>query len=161
MKTLNIYGESRFEKHTKTREACRGIVVSKGKILLTYEVNKDQWITPGGGKENDETLEVCCMRELAEETGYIVKPQNHFLTINTYYEEWFFINHYFVCELIGETKRQLTGEEVLVGLEPKWIPLEEAIKIFSTYEAYRDINEMKRRAYLREYRALTHFIEIR
>jgi hypothetical protein len=41
-KTLDIYGENHFVKHTKTREACRGIGVSEDKILLTYEVNTDQ-----------------------------------------------------------------------------------------------------------------------
>lgn len=161
MKILNIYGESRFEKYTKTREACRGIVVSHEKILLTYEVNRDQWVTPGGGLENDETFEECCVRELTEETGYIVKPHKQYLTINAYYEEWFFVNHYFMCELIGETKRKVTGEEALVGLEPRWIALEEAVKIFSKHQDYANVNEMKRRAYLREYKALSHFMRIR
>lgn len=41
MKILNIYGDNRLETYTKTREACRGIVVSDEKILLAYEVNTD------------------------------------------------------------------------------------------------------------------------
>ena len=32
MKILDIYGDNRFEKYTKTREACRGIVVSDEKF---------------------------------------------------------------------------------------------------------------------------------
>ena len=39
METINIFGENRFETSTKTRKACRGIVISNGMILLTYEVN--------------------------------------------------------------------------------------------------------------------------
>lgn len=39
MKTIDIYGENRFEQYTKVREACRGIVIDNGRILLTYEVN--------------------------------------------------------------------------------------------------------------------------
>lgn len=70
MKTIDIYGDNRFEKQTKTRVACRGIVISDGKILMSYEVKTDQWFIPGGGLENDENLEECCVRELAEETGY-------------------------------------------------------------------------------------------
>ena len=27
METINIYGDNRFARHTKIREACRGIVV--------------------------------------------------------------------------------------------------------------------------------------
>lgn len=72
MKTIDIYGDNRFEKQTKTRVACRGIVLSKGNILLSYEVNTDQWFIPGGGLEADESLEECCSRELAEETGCVV-----------------------------------------------------------------------------------------
>ena len=36
METINIYGENRFAEHTKIREACRGIVVKDGNILLSY-----------------------------------------------------------------------------------------------------------------------------
>ena len=47
MKIINILGENRFEVQTKTREACRAIVIRDGQILLTYEVNMDQWFIPG------------------------------------------------------------------------------------------------------------------
>lgn len=161
MKLLNIYGDNRHKKHTKTREACRGILISEEKILLTYEVNTDQWFIPGGGLEINESLEDCCVRELAEETGCIVKTNKHYLKINEYYEEWFFISHYFVCDFIGETKRKLTEREVEVGLEPKWISLNEAIEIFSKHQEYACENEMKRGAYLREYNALSYFIKMK
>lgn len=45
METINIYGDNRFEKYTKIREACWGIVIKDGKILLSYEVNTDQSCT--------------------------------------------------------------------------------------------------------------------
>lgn len=158
IRVIEIHGENRFEKVAKVREACRGIVVSEGKILLTYEVNTDQWFIPGGGLEQGENLEICCVRELAEETGYLIDAKKCFLTIHEYYEEWLFTNHYFVCEIVGETARQLTEREVLVGLEPRWIPLETAMEIFSQYPEYAKKDEMKRGAYLREYRALQSFI---
>jgi len=159
MKTINILGQDRFEQHTKTREACRGIIICEDKILLTYEVNTDQWFTPGGGLENNESHEECCIRELAEETGYVVKPVKHFVTVNEYYEEWFFASYYYTCELIGKTKRKLTKAEIKNGLEPRWIPLKDAIDIFSKHQDYADENEMKRGSYLREYNALLYFID--
>lgn len=159
MEVINIYGDNRFEKYTKIREACRGIIVSNEKILLTYEVNTDQWFIPGGGIEESEGLEDCCVRELAEETGHIVKTNKQFVTINEYYEEWFFISHYFVCVVIGKIERNLTERETEVGLEPRWIPLKDAIEIFSKHQDYAEENEMKRGAYLREYKALCYFIE--
>lgn len=158
MKIIDIYGENRFEQYIKVREACRGIVIKNDKILLTYEVNTGQWFIPGGGLEINESLEDCCIRELAEETGYIVKPKKQYLTINEYYEEWFFVSHYYICDYVGETKRALTEREIEVGLEPRWISLEEAIDIFSKHQDYADKNEMKRGAYLREYKALLSYV---
>ena len=63
MKEINIYGANRFETSTKSREACRGIVINNNNILLTYEVNTDQWFIPGGGLESGENPEECCIRE--------------------------------------------------------------------------------------------------
>lgn len=158
MKTIEILGDNRFPEQTKTRAACRGVVISEGKILLTYEVNTDQYFVPGGGLEGQESLEECCIRELAEETGYVVKPLYQYLTIHEYYEEWFFVSHYFVCEVQGETARKLTEREAEVGLEPRWIPFEEAVEIFSKHQDYAAEDEMKRGAYLREYEALCQII---
>lgn len=159
MKTIEIFGENRFEVQTKTRVACRGIVLSDEKILLTYERNTDQYFIPGGGLEGEESLEECCMRELAEETGYVVRPGRQFVTIHEYYEEWFFVSHYFICEIQGETVRKLTEREQEAGLEPKWVPLREAVEIFSRHQEYAAEDEMKRGAYLREYEALSYLAE--
>ena len=159
MEVINIYGNNRFEKYTKTREACRGIIISDEKILLTYEVNTDQWFIPGGGIEDNESLEDCSVRELAEETGYIVRANKQILTMNEYYEEYLYVSHFFVCETIGVTKRKLTEREAKVGLEPRWIPLKDAIDIFSRHQDYAEENEMKRGSYLREYKALCYCVE--
>lgn len=160
MKTIDIYGEKYFEQYVKIREACRGIVIRDDQILLTYEVNTDQWFIPGGGLENKETLEACVGRELAEETGCIVNPKYKYLTINEHYEDWLFISHYFVCEYVDDTERTLTEMEALNGLEPRWICISEAVDIFSKYQDYyADENKMKYGAYLREYKALLSYVD--
>ena len=158
MEMINIYGDNRFTEYTIVRDACRGIVIRDGTILLTYEVNTDQWFIPGGGLEGNETVQQCCIRELAEETGFVVNPLNQFATINEYYEEWKYISNYFICEITGETQRLLTKREAEVGLEPRWIPLQEAVTIFSRHQDYAH-DEMKRGAYLREYKALLAFMD--
>lgn len=161
MDVVDIRGDKIDAEYSRIREDCRGIVIDNGKILLVYDVNTDQWFIPGGGLECGETLEACCIRELQEETGCIVKLSKPYLTINEYYEEWLFKSHYFICEIIGKTKRKLTKMERVVGLEHRWIPLVEALEIFSKHQDYVDANEMKRGAYLREYKALCSFIKIR
>lgn len=159
MLTHDIFGDNRFDSPTEERHACRGIVVRDGIILLSYETATDQYFIPGGGLEENETLNECCIRELSEETGYAVNPTEHFLTVNEYYEEWHFISHYFRCEITGETERKLTKRELDVGLVPVWLPLFDAIDIFSKHADYREENEMKRGAYLREYTALSFYVE--
>ena len=160
MKTVEIIGANAHEHFEKTRIACRGIIIENGQILLTYEENTDQWFIPGGGLEGDETLAQCCIRELAEETGFLVNVGEHFLTLEEYYAEWRYESHYFVCERVGETERKLTEGEKKAGLVPRWIDLSAAVETFSRHQEYAQISEMKRGGYLREYKALLAFLEV-
>ena len=154
MKEIVIYGANRHEKATKTRIACRGVILSEGKVLLVHEEALDKWLIPGGGLEEGETLAECCIREMAEETGILVQPKQCYLTIHEYYEQWHLISHYFLCEKLGDTQQHLTDYEAKAGLTPKWRPLEDAVQCFSEHPKYEGVNEMRRGAYLREYTAL-------
>lgn len=58
-----------------------GICVNEEKQILMVKQGKPDekklWTVPSGGKEDDETYEACCIREINEETGYdagVVKP---------------------------------------------------------------------------------------
>ncbi len=157
MKTLEILGANRFEAFTRTRSGSRAVIVRGGMILLSHETVSGWYLIPGGGTEAGETPEECCVREAEEETGYIVRPVREFLTLFEYYEEYRYISHYFVCEAIGKGRLQLTEAEKERGAEPLWIPLREAIGIFSRHREYADVSEEKRVAYLREYTALTEY----
>lgn len=160
MKILDIYGDNRFDIFTKTRTSCRGIVIKDDNILLTYEINTDIYNIPGGGLEANEDLQDCCIREIAEETGYKVEPTEEFFLTNEYYEEWLYISHYYICKCVGETERKLSPREIKVGMEPVWVPLNEAIEIFSKHQDYAATDEEKRGIYLREYNALRALSEL-
>ena len=41
-------------------------------------------------------------------------------------------------------------------MEPKWITIDETISIFSNHESYRNVDEMRRGMYYREYTALKY-----
>lgn len=157
MKTIEILGDDREPVYTKTVEGCRGILIRGGKILLSYYRNEDQYLIPGGGLEAGEALVECCERELAEETGILVDPHTHYLTLEEYYHEYYFKSHYFLCEFVGECKQRLTENEIKTGLEPVWVDFDEAVRIFSTYKSYKDTNEMRYGAYYREWIALTEY----
>ncbi len=157
MKTIEIIGDNHFATWTERRVACRGIVVRGEKVLLSYEEKTDQYGIPGGGAEEHESLEACCCREIAEETGIVVSVGERYLIMKEFYEEWMYETHFFVCEAIGETARKLTAREQKTGLVPRWIKLEEALSVFSKHQEYAEAEEEKRGIYLREYTALCEF----
>ena len=161
MKTIEISGANRFETFTRTRAGCRAVVERGGMILLSHETVSSWWLVPGGGMEGDETPEECCVRETEEETGLIVRPLRQFLTLNEYYEEYRYISHYFVCEVTGSGQMRLTDAEKRRGLEPCWLPLQEAVGLFSQHQSWAEISEEKRGSYLREYTALREYLKIR
>ena len=161
MKEIEISGANRFETFTKTRAGSRAVIVREGMILLSHETVSGWWLIPGGGMEAGETPETCCVRETEEETGLIVRPLRQFLTLYEYYEEYRYISYYFVCEVTGSGQMHLTAEEKRRGLEPQWMPLQEAVDIFSRHQSYADVSEEKRGSYLREYTALQEYMKLR
>jgi 8-oxo-dGTP diphosphatase len=57
-------------------EGASCICVHEGKLLMVLQGTPEEekrWSTPSGGLEIGETLEECCIREVWEETGYVVK----------------------------------------------------------------------------------------
>lgn len=112
IQTIDIIGKNHFETWTKTRIACRGLIIQNGKILLSYETkNQNQYMIPGGGLEENESEIECCKREIE------------------------------------------------VGMEPRWVPVEDAIEIFSKHNDYAETDEMRRGMYFREYTALTNILK--
>ncbi len=160
VKTVEIHGANAYKTFSKTRAGCRGIVIKDSLMLISHEVNTDYFLIPGGGLEKGETPEECCAREVCEETGYIVKPVVPFITINEYYEEYKFISHYFLCDVIGKTRQNLTPEEIKRGLISEWISSAKMLELYSKHEDFAATNEEKRGAYLREYTALKEYFEI-
>ncbi len=155
---LNQYSRNFTDPPLKTREAGRGIVVEDNKILLTHELNTGVYMSPGGGIEDGETLEECCVRELREEAGVEVKTVRQFLRINEYCPECLYVSNYFICEKIGQCSQSLTEIEMEHGAVPEWIEIEKALSLFGEYSTKReDIASL----YLREYTMLNKYLELK
>lgn len=154
MEIISITGDNYFGNWEQTRTACRGIILRDSMLLLSYETVTGQWMLPGGGLEDGEDERDCCAREVAEETGFLVRPSDCVLEIDEYYEDWKWVNRYFVCEVTGKTAVKLTEREQAVGMEPRWLPAEEITGIFSQHASWADTDEMRRGMYQREYTAL-------
>lgn len=154
MKVRNIYGEGYDGQESPPRIACRAVVMQDGKLLLSYETKTGQWMLPGGGLEDGETDAECCVREVEEETGLLVEASDCFLEIHEYFPDSQWVNRYFLCSVRGEGHRQLTQQEIKVGMEPRWLPFAEIKGIFNGHQAYAETDEVRRGMYFREYTAL-------
>ena len=142
------------------RHASRGILVEDGKVLLGYAVYGGIIMIPGGGVEGDETYAECCAREMLEETGMKVKVLDEYLEIEELFDVWRHINHYFICELIEDTGvTHFTEAEIEAGYKAVWLPIEDALAIFETYEDYRKDDIPVYGLYKREYIALQEAIK--
>ena len=155
MKTIDIIGANYFGAWTDERTACRAVIIQDGRMLLSYETRTGQWMLPGGGLEEGETQAQCVAREVAEETGVAIRPGACALEIDEYYEGWKFVNRYFLADAVGAAPMRLTERELEVGMEPRWLPVDEIMAIFAGHQSWADTDEMRRGMYLREYTALT------
>lgn len=68
------------------REACFGIYVEDGKILLALNIERNQIEMIGGGKQSGESNEDCLSREFMEEIGARVEGMIPFADIKCYWK---------------------------------------------------------------------------
>ena len=68
------YGE-RIGRTAQLKLGCAAIIPDDTgkKIVLTRRTDNGRWCLPGGVMEPGESLEECCIREVWEETGLIVR----------------------------------------------------------------------------------------
>ena len=154
MEKVDIVGENYLGHYKQTRCASRAIIIKDDMILLSYEKNNDLYMVPGGGLEENETAKECAIREVEEETGFIIHVNDCLLEIDEYYEENKYITKYFAGSIIDKGVIKLTPGEALDGMEPRWIKVNDAISKFANFEKIKDHNEMHGGLYFREYTAL-------
>lgn len=154
--TIFQYAKIYSDPPERVRRGSRALIIREGEILLSYETNTNVYMSPGGGLEAGETLEECCMREIAEETGYEAKVLYPFVTVNEYSFETLYENNYFVCEITGKSPKSLTANEIEHGLVSKWVKIEDALEIFGTYSSKsQDIMSL----YLRELTVINKYLK--
>ena len=159
MKTIKIIGDDYIGRFDLMLSSSRCVIIQDGKILLSFMKNKNAYMIPGGGKEADESQYQCCLREVEEETGYIVKISDCVLEIEEYYHDEKYISRYYIGKIRKLGVQQLTEVEEEEGLEPVWMDVDNAIETFRTGFAYEGADEMLKGMYLREYTALTNILK--
>ena len=67
------------------RKTCYGIVKCNDKFLLSFNEKINEYSLPGGGVEENESLETCISREFAEEVGFKVLKVEEFINIDCFW----------------------------------------------------------------------------
>ena len=112
------------------RNRSAGIVIKDNKLLVMRRINSgnEYWEFPGGGQENEETLEQTAIREIYEETTLRVKTERliYHIIWDTGEENFFYLCKYISGEpqlRPGSKEFELTqaGGQIY---EPMWINIE-------------------------------------
>lgn len=120
------------------RHAARAIVFKDNQILLV-RTNKGDLKFPGGGVNSNETLNQCLIREVLEETGYLIECNNEPNIFCHYVEQKldqfcndaiFESNSYYIfAELLSSAKNRvkLDEYEMELNFKAEWISINDAI----------------------------------
>lgn len=99
--------------------------------------NRNDYKFPGGGIQPKENIEEALIREVEEETGYVVKNTKERLgvivqrDIDKYEKDAIFemTSYYYLCEVTGtKFEQRLDDYEEEQNFHPVWITIEAAIK---------------------------------
>ena len=125
-------------------EASRGVIhFSDGDILVFFKERIGQYKLPGGGKENNETPEQTFMREVLEETGYMVK-NIHKIGIAKDQTQ---TSHIFIADSYGEAQ-EIHPDEDEIKFGAKCLKMNQADvlknmeKFIIEHEGYSDENSL-------------------
>ena len=157
MKTIIICKPDHKKIVNYTREASRAIIMRGREVLTAYEALADRWELPGGGREDGETYEDCCVREVLEETGNIAKIREPFIEVIEYYDEAMMTSRFFVCDIIGKGERHLTSYEEAIGSRPEWIDIDKLLGIIGKSRFTDERTDESHRMHLREWTVLSEY----
>ena len=138
MKKITFYGpvslEGAIEKPKTIRIGTRAIIERDGKILFSYLGKRHQYLLPGGGMKKGETPKTNAIREVQEECGLIIEPQEPFLVIDECYGDFMYRDYYCKATITSTTATNYDEGEIKLGLEPRWLDMETILKELTTFE---------------------------
>jgi len=120
------------------RNAVRAVIMSGNKILMAHLEKTDEYKFPGGGRNENETIEDAVKREVLEEVGYkVIKINEKIGTITEYAVAqegrnniFKMISEYYSVEIENKQLEQNLDEyEKELLFKPCWIEIKKAFEI--------------------------------
>ncbi len=136
--------QSTLIKNYSIRVASRGIVIKDNRIAIFCKKEKNEYKLPGGGVEDNESLEEAFKREVLEETGCEVSIVKKLGVVREYRtrDSFLQISHVFLSNVTNDTmKLNLTEKEITEGGELIWCnPKEGLTLIIDAYPSLKGSN---------------------
>lgn len=106
------------------------VLIWEGRVLLIRrgkEPLRGRWVVPGGTVELGETLEEALVREVQEETGVTVRPQDVLLVFDRIEREGGEVRYHYVivdylCEYLSGEPRAGSDAEAVALVAPEDLP---------------------------------------
>ncbi|MBR4881511.1 MAG: NUDIX domain-containing protein [Clostridia bacterium] len=156
MREIIIRGDDALDEVTCFHNAGRAVIIEKGRVLMSHERKNGNRSFPGGGVEDGESYEECCIREAGEEAGKVVEIVRPFLKVKEYYRDALYTSCFYICKIIGEGKHTPTPYEIEVDAHPEWIEIEKLLPIL---EERIKCKAPFWRVEVREHRVLTEYLK--
>lgn len=133
--TLGLKDTEALQPKTNRRMAARAVIF-KGNLLLMVKSNDGDYKFPGGGIENGESEIEALIREVREETGYMVSAIKKKLGIfterrtdATHNDIFEMCSAYYLCDIAEEQQsNKLDDYEMALGFKETWIDINDAIE---------------------------------
>ncbi len=153
MKLINYITDSTLgydsSKHVvdgwRVRQAVRAVLLNNNnEITLMYIAKYDVYKLPGGGVDEDESLDEAFVREMMEETGCEVKKTDTIGVTIEKRDQWkmFQVSHCFIAKAKKVKSLELTDEEKESEFSLQWISsIDEALELVNKNKSDRYDNK--------------------
>lgn len=141
------------------RPTVKGFVFdNENKVALIWHPTEKYGLLPGGGVEGGEAFEEGFIRECKEEIGCDIEIISSLGTAVQFRakDERKYETHFYTARVIGEKGRPTTTQEDELGIETRWMSIEELEVQLQQQAAFKS-NDW----YERQFNSRTHFAALK